>query len=193
MNYNYYELHLRRGRGTQKALAGHLHATLGPALIGVFAPVLGLASTSALVLTDGSAPYEAIMRAPGVVSAERHRVTPTLRPADGARPAAMGVYVHHWFTIDASAFDEFVRLSGEAWPEFEAGFESKIFGLFAAEPTKDDLMEGARRLLLMTGYRDLHEWERSRAPGKTAASAFTRRQDLTRVGLARAVTLIPIG
>ena len=193
MNYNYYELHLRRGRGTQKALADHLHATLGPALIGVFAPVLGLASTSALVLTDGSASSEAIMRAPGVVSAERHRVTPTLRPADGARPAPMGVYVHHWFTIDAPALEEFVKLSGEAWPDFEGHFDSKIFGLFVADASKDDLMEGARRMLLMTGYRDLGEWERSRAPGKTAANAFARRQDLTRVGLARAVALVPIG
>ena len=103
----------------------------------------------------------------------------------------MGVYVHNWFTIDAAGFDEFVKLSGEAWPDFEGHFETKIFGLFAAEPSKDDLMEGARRLLLMTGYRDLNEWQKSRNPAETARAAFARRRELTRVSLARACVLVP--
>ncbi|HZZ31462.1 MAG TPA: hypothetical protein VFE10_05660 [Phenylobacterium sp.] len=193
MEYNYYELHLRRDRAAQKALADHVHQTLGPAAVAVFSPLLGFASNQALVLTSASAPVEAVMRAPGVVSAERHRLTPTIRPADGARPAAMGVYVHNWFTIDASGFDEFVRLSGEAWPDFEGHFETRIFGLFAAEPSKDDLLEGARRLLLMTGYRDLNEWQKSRSPAETARAAFARRRDLTRVSLARACVLAPAG
>jgi hypothetical protein len=179
LEYNYYELHLKRDRAAQKALADHVHQTLGPAAVAVFSPLLGFASNQALVLTAESAPVEAVMRGPGVVSAERHRLTPTIRPADGARPAAMGVYVHNWFTIDASGFDEFVKLSGEAWPDFEGHFETKIFGLFAAQPSKDDLLEGARRLLLMTGYKDLNEWQRSRNPAETARAAFARRRDLT--------------
>jgi hypothetical protein len=191
MEYSYYELRLKRDRTAHKALADHLHETLGPQAVGVFAPLLGFASNQALVLTDGEAPSEAVMRAPGVVSAERHALTPTIRPADGARPAALGVYVHNWFTIDAAGFDEFVKLSGEAWPDFEGHFETKIFGLFAAQPSKDDLMEGARRLLLMTGYRDLGEWQKSRNPAETARAAFARRRALTRVSLARACVLVP--
>jgi hypothetical protein len=191
MNYSYYELRLKRGRDAQKALADHARGALGPAVVAVFSPLLGFASNQALVLTDSSAPAEAILQAPGVVSAERHRLTPTIRPADGARPATMGVYVHNWFTIDATGFDEFVKLSGEAWPDFEGHFETKIFGLFAAEPSKDDLMEGARRLLLMTGYRDLNEWQKSRNPAETARAAFARRRELTRVSLARACVLVP--
>jgi hypothetical protein len=190
LNYNYYELRLKRDRTAQKALADHVRGALGPAAVAVFSPLLGFASNQALVLTDGAAPTEAVMRAPGVISAERHRLTPTIRPADGARPAAMGVYVHNWFTIDAGGFDEFVKLSGEAWPDFEGHFETGVFGLFAAEPSKDDLMEGARRLLLMTGYRDLGEWQKSRNPAETARNAFARRRDLTRVSLARACVLV---
>jgi len=193
LNYNYYELHLSRERTAQKALADQLRSTLGPAAVAIFAPLLGFASNQALVLTSGDAPSEAVMRAPGVVSAERHRLTPTLRPAHGAKPAAMGVYVHNWFTVDAAGFDEFVRLSGEAWPDFEARFETKIFGLFAADPSKDDLMEGARRLLLMTGYRDLGEWQKSRDPTTDAMKVFVRRRELTRVSLARACVLVAAG
>lgn len=184
MEYSYFELKLRRGRAVQKALSDHV-----PHAVAVFSPLLGFASNQALVLTDSKAEVEAAMDAPGVVSAERHRLTPTIRPADGARPAAMGVYVHNWFTIDATGFDEFVNLSGEAWPDFEGHFETRIFGLFAVEPSKDDVAQGARRLLLMTGYKDLNEWQRSRNPAATARSAFARRRDLTRVSLARACVL----
>jgi hypothetical protein len=189
MEYNYFELRLNRDRTAQKAVADHVRATLGAQAVAVFSPLLGFASNQLLVLTDARAPLEPVMRAPGVVSAERHALNPTIRPADGAKPAAMGVYVHNWFTIDASGFDEFVKLSGEAWPDFEGHFETKIFGLFAAQPTKDDMLEGARRLLLMTGYRDLNEWQKSRNPAPTAREAFARRRDLTRVSLARATVL----
>ena len=193
MNYSYYELRLGRQRLAPKAFADGLRGALGDKLVAVFSPLLGFASNQLLVLTDAAASSEAVMRAPGVVSAERHALQPTIRPADGAKPAAMGVYVHNWFTIDAAGFDEFVKLSGEAWPDFEGHFETKIFGLFAAQPSKDDLMEGARRLLLMTGYRDLAEWQKSRSPAETARNAFMRRRDLTRVSLARSCLLVPTG
>jgi len=191
VEYNYYELRLNRERTAQKALADHIHGHLGSQAVAVFSPLLGFASNQALVLTEANAASEAVMRAPGVVSAERHPLTATIRPASGARPQAMGVYVHNWFTIDAAGFDEFVRLSGEAWPDFEGHFDTKVFGLFAAQPSKDDLMEGARRLLLMTGYRDLAEWQKSRNPAETARAAFARRRELTRVSLARACVLAP--
>jgi len=189
MNYSYYELRLGRDRTAQKAIADHVHASLGPAAVGVFSPLLGYASNQALVLTEEAAPTDLVFQSPGVVSAERHRLTPTIRPKDGARPTAGGVYVHNWFTIDAKAFDEFVKLSGDAWPDFEARFETQIFGLFAADPSKDDLMEGARRLLLMTRYRDLGEWQKSRDPTTDAMKVFARRRELTRVSLARACIL----
>ncbi|HEX5263205.1 MAG TPA: hypothetical protein VFW13_06745 [Phenylobacterium sp.] len=191
MNYNYYELRVGRDRTAQKALADHVHSALGSAAIGVFAPLLGFASNQALVLTDAAAPVEAVMRSPGVVSAERHRLTPTIRPKDGATPSPGGIYVHNWFTVDAQAFDEFVKLSAEAWPDFETRFEAWIFGLFAADPSKDDLLEGARRLLLMTRYTDLGEWQKSRDPTSEAMKVFARRRELTRVSLARACVLVP--
>ena len=116
-----------------------------------------------------------------------------IRPKDGATPPPGGIYVHNCFTVDAQAFDEFVKLSGDAWPDFETRFEARIFGLFAADPSKDDLLEGARRLLLMTRYTDLGEWQRSRDPTSEAMKVFARRRELTRVSLARACVLVPTG
>ncbi len=191
MEYNYYELRLGRDRTAQRSVADHIYKALGGEAIAVFSPLLGFASNQTLVLTDARAPTEMVMRAPGVVSAERHSLAPTIRPRNGARPPAGGIYVHNWFTVDANGFDEFVRLSGEAWTDFEARFETKIFGLFAARPSKDDLLEGARRLLLMTRYRDLGEWQKSRDPTSDAMKVFARRRELTRVSLARACILVP--
>ncbi len=86
-----------------------------------------------------------------------------------------------------------MTLSGEAWPDFESRFDARIFGLFGAEASPDDLQQSQRRLLLMTRYRDLGEWQRSRDPTTEAMKIFARRRELTRVSLARACALIPRG
>ena len=86
---------------------------------------------------------------------------------------------------------EFLKLSVEAWVDFEARFETQVFGLFAAEPSDEDIRDGARRLLLMTRYRDLAEWQKSRDPTTEAMKVFARRRELTRSSLARACVLVP--
>jgi hypothetical protein len=189
--YQYFELHLARDRTAQQALAKGVYGALGDKAVAVFAPLLGFASDQALVLVEGEAPAEAVLKGSGVVSAQRQRLTPTLRPQPGAQPTAGGVYVHNWFTIDGAALDEFVKLSGDAWPDFEDKFDARIFGLFAAEASPDDLQQGQRRLLLMTRYRDLGEWQKSRDPTTAAMKIFARRRELTRVSLARSCVLIP--
>jgi hypothetical protein len=189
--YQYFELHLGRQKAAQQSLAKSVYGALGDKAVAVFAPLLGFASNQALVLLDGEAPADVVLKGAGVVSAQRHRLTPTIRPEADAQPLAGGVYVHNWFTIDATGFDEFVKLSGDAWPDFETKFDARIFGLFAAEASPDDLQQGQRRLLLMTRYRDLGEWQTSRDPTTEAMKIFARRRELTRVSLARACVLMP--
>ena len=187
--FDYFDLRLRRDSNGQRTLATHLQARPAPPLA-VFAPLLGFPSNAALVLTwagEGADPRQA----PGVVSGEHHRLVATLRPTAIHPPQPGGIYVHNWFAIDGGAVDEFVRLSGEAWPDFEARFETRIYGLFLAEETDNDRAEGQRRLLLMTRYRDLGEWQTSRDPTTDAMAVFLRRRDLTRASLARACLLIP--
>jgi hypothetical protein len=189
--YNYYELRVGRERNAQRTLAEQVYATGGAGVLGVFAPLLGYASDEALVLTDERASSDAVLKGSGVSAAEWRRMSPTLRPHEGARPEPGGVYVHNWFTIDGEGFDEFVRLSGAAWTDFEVRFEAKIYGLFAVEPAATDTAAGARRLLLMTRYTSLAEWQRSRDPTSEAMKSFLERRELTRVSLARACVLIP--
>ena len=191
MIYNYYELRVGRERHAQKALADQVYASGGDGVLGVFAPVLGFASNEALVLTDERASPDAVLKGSGVAAAEWRRMSPTLRPHQAARPEAGGIYVHNWFTIDAPALDEFVQLSGAAWEDFEARFDAKIYGLFAVEPQAGEVAGGARRLLLITRYRDLGEWQASRDPTTEAMQIFARRRELTQVSLARACVLIP--
>jgi len=188
--YQYFELHLGRERAAQQALARSVYGALGDKAVAVFAPVLGFGSDQALVLLDGEGSADTVLRGAGVVSAQRQRLSPTIRPAAGAQPLAGGIYVHNWFTIDGSGFDEFVKLSGDAWPDFESKFDARIFGLFGAEASPDDLQQGQRRLLLMTRYKDLGEWQKSRDPTTEAMKIFARRRELTRVSLARACTLM---
>lgn len=182
MEYDYFQLRVGRERTAQKALADQLHPS--PDVVAVFAPLLGFASNEALVLAKAGADL-------GLATHAVDRLTPTLRPTADVAPEARGVYVHNWFTIDGGAVDEFVRLSGEAWPDFEARFETKIYGLFLAAETDADRADGARRLLLMTNYRDLGEWQVSRDPTSDAMKVFLRRRELTRVSLARACVVAP--
>jgi hypothetical protein len=189
LDYDYFELTLTRNTDA-RVLADSVYRILGAKAVAVFAPLLGFASNQALVLVERGADAAAVLGQPGVLGGVQSRLSPTLRPKDGARPAPLGVYVHNWFTVEGST-DEFLRLSGEAWPDFEAHFETKIFGLFLADASEADRHEGARRFLLMTGYKDLGEWQRSRNPAPTARAAFQRRRELTRVSLARSCTLIP--
>ena len=191
MIYHYYELRVGRERTAQRQLADQVYTTGGAGILGVFTPLLGYASNEALVLTDDRASPDAVLKGSGVMAAERHRMSPTLRPHQDARPEPGGVYVHNWFNVDAEGFDEFLRLSGAAWPDFEGQFQAQIYGLFAIEPTASERADGSRRLLLMTRYKDLGEWQRSRDPASEAMQVFMRRRELTRVSLARACLLAP--
>lgn len=181
MEYDYFQVRVGRERTAHKALQDRLHAQDG--VVAVFAPLLGFASDEALVLARADAVL-------GVESFACDRLSPTLRPTADVRPDAGGIYVHNWFTIDAGSQDAFVALSGEAWPDFETRFDARIFGLFLAAENAADRAAGARRLLLMTRYRDLGEWQVSRDPTSDAMAVFLRRRELTRKSLARSCVLV---
>ena len=122
----------------------------------------------------------ALAEAPGVRSAERHRLQATARPSASDRLKPGGIYVHRWFVIATPSLAEFVDLSTTGWRDFEARFDTNIFGLFTAEQTPQDKAAGQTRLLLLTRYRDHGVWEESRNPTTDAMAAFQRRQLITR-------------
>ncbi len=191
MSYVYAALTLERGAQAQRALAEQIRARKAKgARVALFTPQIGFASNeAALLLQDMSLDDVAPVASP-ILARDGHALAPTIRPRthDALKPG--GIYVHRWFTIDGGALDEFVALSGQAWPEFESLFDAKIFGLFAAEETAEDRAEGARRLLLITRYGDHGVWEKSRDPTTAAMQTFFKRQQLTRRTIARSSLLV---
>ena len=191
--YDYHRLTLARIPAPHQALAAHLRGA-GIDVVGQFAPQLGWANNEAAVLVLAPADAAPTLLAGGPIEGgEAERLAPTLRPADGDRPEAGGIYVHRWFEVNAGAADEFVELSGQGWRRFEAQFATNIFGLFRAAPTVADAAARIERLLLITRYADHGVWEASRDPTTEAMQIFQRRAQLTRRSWAASTLLVASG
>jgi hypothetical protein len=167
-------------------------------MLGAFRSQLGWHAGQAAILARwpdaAGAAREAAVRAlegaAGISGLKRDRLTPTLRPGASDRPPPGGIYVHRWFVVGTSDLPEFLELSAKGWPDFEARFDSHIFGLFSAEQTPEDAASDATRLLLITRYADHGVWEASRDPTTEAMAAFLRRQKLTRDTWAASTLLV---
>lgn len=204
-DYLFFDLAAAPGAPPARALADGIAARKdelargGGEVLGLFTPQLGWRARQAALLvawTPGASAREpavaALQAAPGTLGATRDRLTATLRPAPGERPRSGGVYVHRWFVVETAAVPEFLDLSAAAWPDFEGGFDARVFGLFTAERTADDAAAGVTRLLLLTRYGDHAAWEASRTPSPNARDAFARRTRLTRDSWAASSLLLTI-
>ncbi|MBV9331784.1 MAG: NIPSNAP family protein, partial [Alphaproteobacteria bacterium] len=182
VRYEYvgFELGPRSWRGFQSRLEGEIGAAVeatGGELLGLFAPQLGFGSNEATILLrwqDAQHVFE-FPAMDGAVVRSTELLTATTRPRPDGQLALGGIYVHRWFTIDAEHSADFVRLSEQAWAEFEDSYDTQIFGLFEAEAR-----DGAARFLLLTRYRDHAEWEASRTQTHDAKGLFAQRHLLTR-------------
>jgi hypothetical protein len=163
----------------------------GGELLGLFLPQLGFASHErALLFRWPGAPGAPLAACNLIAACSVDRLNATARPADTDQVRPGGIVVHRWFTIAPADRDEFVALSKAAWVEFEADFETQIFGLFAAEPTAED--GASQRMLLMTRYGGHADWEVSRRPGPQSAANFARRHALTRLTRGCSTLLAPL-
>jgi hypothetical protein len=106
-------------------------------------------------------------------------MTPTLRPQDDAPPQRQGNFAFRWFETPKRNWQEFLDLCEQAWPDFEASYDSQVIGLWRIE---DIAQPDVVRSLLMTRRPDLAMWERSKIPQgakETAVrEALSRRYDL---------------
>lgn len=156
---------------------------LSRGLYAVFRGEVGHWDDEAIVMTVGATTPE------GEVS-----LVPTARPLDRTPPSDDGLYVHRWFHVDPADVEEFVELSAQAWPTFEDVFDGvRILGLW--RQVRPETAEA--RLLLVTRYTDLAQWETSRfsapRPAEGADDAFERfrrRRALTRRTIARFTRLV---
>lgn len=195
--FQYLTFELKRGRESWTSFAAGVRSKAAKAIadksgeiIGLFAPQLGFASNEAVVLVQGTPGAKSAFSFPQVVAVEEHALAPTVRPHDGQKLKAGGIYVHRWFTIDAERLADFIDLSNRAWSRFEGSYDTEIFGLFAASESVGDRSLNARRLLLLTWYRDHGVWEASREQSRDAASLFAQRHLLTRTTIGRSSVVV---
>lgn len=183
-DYELIQFQLRQapGRQSQAAFAADLKdrgaasvRAAGGEPLGLFSSQLGWAANELALLVLWGARGRADLQ--GLAAVETLRgdtLDPTIRPAQGDALRPGGVHVLRWFHVLAASAEEFVKLSGEGWADFETRFDAKVFGLFRA---RDE--GGLARFLLVTRYGDHGEWERSRDPSTAAMQTFMRRQQLT--------------
>jgi hypothetical protein len=131
-------------------------------------------------------------------------MAPTLRPADATPPVRQGNYAFRWFVTPEEHWDEFLALCAEAWPGFEAAYDSQVVGLWqcvaeASIARSVDEAAGAGiapgvRSLLLTRRPDLAMWERSKLPQGAAEAkvrdTLSRRYDLCTWTVVHTTTLL---
>lgn len=202
-DYLFLDLDAPPGAPPTRAFADHVRMAgldkAGGTPLGLFSPQIGWHARQAALLVCWSpdangrdAAMAALAKAPGVKSVERHRLQATARPSPTDRLKPGGIYVHRWFVIATPSLPEFEELSTTGWRDFEARFDTNIFGLFTAEQTAADKAAGQTRLLLLTRYQDHGVWEASRNPDTAAMAAFQRRQLITRDTWNDSTLLVPL-
>jgi hypothetical protein len=163
---------------------------LGVGRIGWFDDQVVVMTVSADGAQADSADADRLASGPGVTGVECVTLRPTAGPTHDAPLERPGLYAHRWFDVSPDDIDEIVSLSADAWPAVEAGYNAQVQGLFRSE-------EGPSRLLLVTRYASLGEWERSRGIGQAqegdlgnARRNLERRRALTGRQVVRVANLV---
>ena len=182
-------------------------AAAGGALFGVWRSQIGRPRDELTAMTVWSGPTSPAQAQQvltegdtDVLAASSEAMVPTLRPVDTQPPTRQGNYAFRWFVTPEGDWDEFLALCAQAWPGFEAAYDSQVIGLWRATGAMTRGMvdepadAGAVRSLLMTRRPDLAMWERSKLPQGAAETAvrdaLSRRYDLCTWTVVHTTTLI---
>lgn len=202
--YDYRVLRVERGAWSRvgAAVSGPLSdeiQTRGGTVFGLWTGQIGFASDegvlitawpNASVLADASADLQ---RIDGVLQSDAELLVATVRPHDPTPPDSTGVYAHRWFDIVESDWPEFLELSDSAWPTFEAAYPGiRIMGFWRSL----DVSPPDARVLLLTFYPTLDDWERSRPyagdqspDAQESRRRFMREQQITQRTIVRTTRL----
>jgi hypothetical protein len=185
-DFDYVMLTLARGAQARRAFAERVNAAELSAhgrRAGLFVAQLGWEAAEAALLAERGGredqALQALLDAPEVVSSVAHTLKPTVRPQADSAITPGGVYVHRWFEVSQASVADFIDLSAQAWPGFEALFDAEIFGLFEVTSEQTGAPADSRHLLLITRYASHGAWEDSRDPTTEAMQTFARRAQLT--------------
>lgn len=182
--------HLARNAGSLAAAGGTLY--------GLWRSQIGRPRDEIAAITAWSVPVDATdadtrLRGlgAGVVTTSSQVMAPTLRPSDATPPTRQGNYAFRWFITPKKDWAEFLDLCAQAWPGFEAAYDSQVIGLWrcTGDQTASDpgfhmpvVGEGRVASLLLTRRPDLAMWERSKLPQgveeAVVRDTLSRRYDL---------------
>ncbi len=181
-------------------------AAAGGALYGAWRSQIGRPRDEVTVITAWTAPVTAAAAQAlllgdmaDIEDSASLAMLPTLRPTDTAPPQRQGNYAFRWFVTPETDWPEFLDLCAQAWPGFEAAYDSQVIGLWrctgdGADAAAGPAAPGAVRSLLLTRRPDLAMWERSKLPQGAAESAvrdaLSRRYDLCNWTSVATTTLI---
>ncbi len=190
----------RRWQAVADALAQRREALArsGGALYGLWRSQIGRPRDEVTAMTVWSTPISAAQAEATLVgttadlgAVTSQAMTPTLRPTGPQPPTRQGNYAFRWFVAPEADWPEFLDLCAQAWPGFEAAYDSQVIGLWrcsgdatagAAEDATSALPAGGVGSLLLTRRPDLAMWERSKLPQGAAEAAvrdaLSRRYDL---------------
>jgi hypothetical protein len=104
---------------------------------------------------------------------EQVRLRQTVRPLQAEAIDRRGIYVIRWIRMLTSDIDEYTRLCLETWPRFEAATRSRCYGVF--QPLEDSEVS---RLLMLTWYATLTDWENSRQLDPADSAKWGRRSEM---------------
>jgi len=185
----------RRWREVAAALVrqGPVLAQDGGALYGAWRSQIGRPRDEVTVITAWPSAEEAaraqallIAGVADIASVSSDVMAPTLRPDGAAPPTRQGNYAFRWFVTPEADWAEFLALCAQAWPGFEAAYDSQVVGLWRcadATALRQDTGDAPGiRSLLLTRRPNLAMWERSKLPQGAAEAAvrdtLSRRYDL---------------
>jgi hypothetical protein len=202
----------RRWQALAEALAarGAVLARSGGALYGLWRSQIGRPRDEINAITTWAEPIDAagaeaalVGDTPDVQGILSQSMAPTLRPADPQPPQRQGNYAFRWFVTPERDWPEFLDLCAQAWPGFEAAYDSQVIGLWrcggsatagAEDAVTGPVTPGSIRSLLLTRRPDLAMWERSKLPQGAAETAvrdaLSRRYDLCTWTVVHTTTLL---
>lgn len=185
----------RRWREVAAALAGQtpVLARAGGALYGAWRSQIGRPRDEVTAITAWpsaeAADHAQALLTEGVADVagvSSDVMAPTLRPNVPTPPTRQGNYAFRWFVTPEADWAEFLDLCAQAWPGFEAAYDSQVIGLWRCGDTtalrQDTGDAPGIRSLLLTRRPNLAMWERSKLPQNAAEATvrdtLSRRYDL---------------
>ena len=101
------------------------------------------------------------------------RLAATVRPTTIHPIDRPGIYVVRWIRIQSSDVVEYTKLCLETWPRFEANSHARCYGVF-----RQNNNEGVEKILMLTWYATLSDWEQSRQLDPTDKQKWARRSEM---------------